>query len=392
MNATNPLRNAPRRAVVIFLLAVFFTFVALGLANDIIAVGRQSSTRLALSLLLSGASAVCYAAGGITLRSRFWKAFIPLFVLHMALLGLLSRRYPDSPHLHAMDAAQTEQLEKRLAFDGVATIITVCLGYVGFVHVFVSESKRHIRAQAEKAQLEAEMAAAREVQRLMLPDEAESFPGYSIQSVYRPALQLGGDFFQIVPAGADGFLLVLGDVAGKGLAAAMHVSMLVGVIRTVTLETNDPSIILRKLHDRLVGRTSGISTALVAHVSAEGSVTISNAGHLSPYLDGREIELPGALPLGIPEGGNYAATHFELQSGNRLTFYSDGVVEAQSESGELYGFERARAISTEPADTIAQKAVQFGQADDITVVTIERLAASGASPVNIVSAPSLAPA
>jgi len=96
--------------------------------------------------------------------------------------------------------------------------------------------------------------------------------------------------------------------------------------------------------------------------------------------------------LGIPEGGNYAATHFELQAGNRLTFYSDGVVEAQSESGELYGFERARAISTEPADTIAQKAVQFGQADDITVVTIERLAASGASPVNIVSAPSLAPA
>src|SRR4029079_9805534 len=128
---------------------------------------------------------------------------------------------------------------------------------------------------------------------------AESFPGYSIDSVYKPALQLGGDFFQILPAGHSGFLRVLGDVAGKGLAPAMHVSMLVGVIRTVALETCDPAIMLGRLHDRLVGRTSGISTALAAHVSSGGVVTIANAGHLSPYLDGKEIELPGALPLGI---------------------------------------------------------------------------------------------
>jgi len=253
--------------VIIFLLAVFFTFVTMGLANDIVSMGRQPSLRFGLSLLISGISAVCYATGGIIMRSKFWKAFIPLFIVHMGVLSLLARRYPDSPHLKQRDAVQTEQLEKRLAFDGVATIITVCLGYAGFVHVFVSEGRRHIRAQAEKAQLEAEMEAAREVQRVMLPDDAESFPGYSVDSVYRPALQLGGDFFQILPAVNNGFMLVLGDVAGKGLAAAMHVSMLVGVIRTVVLDTNDPGFVLRKLHDRLVGRSSGISTALAAHIS-----------------------------------------------------------------------------------------------------------------------------
>jgi hypothetical protein len=392
MSTTNPLRSAPRKAVVIFLLAVFFTFVAMGIANDIIAMGRQPSFRFGWSLLISGSFAVCYAVSGITLRSRIWKAFIPLFVLHMGLLSFLARRFPDMPHLRQMNVAETERVEKRLSFDGIAIMVTVCLGYIGFVHVFVSESKRHIRAQAEKAQLEAEMAAAREVQQLMLPDEAESFPGYSVESVYRPALQIGGDFFQILPVANNGFLLVLGDVAGKGLAAAMHVSMLVGVIRTVALETSDPAMMLRKLHDRLVGRTSGISTALAAHVSANGIVTIANAGHLSPYLDGIEIELPGALPLGIAEGGNYTSIRVELRPGSRLTFYSDGVVEAQNKAGELFGFDRVRAISTESADAIVDKAVQFGQADDITVVTIERSADRGTAVTGLTSVPNPAPA
>jgi stage II sporulation SpoE-like protein len=392
INATNPLRTTPRKSIVIFLLAVFFTFVTMGVANDIVAMGRQPPIRFGLSLFISGLSAVCYAVGGISLRSKFWKLFIPLFALHMGLLNFLARRYPETPHLRQMDTAQTERLEKRLVFDGFAIIITVCLGYVGFVYVFVSEGKRHIRAQAEKAQLEAEMEAAREVQRVMLPDVAESFPGYSVDSVYRPALQLGGDFFQILPALNNGFMLVLGDVAGKGLAAAMHVSMLVGVIRTVVLDSNDPAFVLSKLHDRLVGRSSGISTALAAHISDNGLVTIANAGHLSPYLDGREIELPGALPLGISEGGTYSPIRFELLPGSRLTFYSDGVVEAQNKTGELFGFDRVRAISTEPADAIVDKAVQFGQSDDITVVTVERLANSGAPGFSLTKAPSPAPA
>lgn len=392
MESTNPLRRAPRKSVIIFLLAVFFTFGVMALANDIMAVGRQPGIKLGISLVLSGLFAVSYAAGGISLRKKFFFLFVPLFAIQVLLMGYIAHVFPDAKASPQLDVAQTSRLEKRLVFDGIAMIVTVSLGYAGFVHVFVSETRRHIRAQAEKAQLEAELAAAREVQRLMLPEEAETFPGYLVDFVYRPALQLGGDFFQILPDGKNGFLLVLGDVAGKGLAAAMHVSMLVGVIRTVGLETNDPAVVLRRLHDRLVGRSSGISTALAAHVSANGLVTIANAGHLSPYLDGREIELPGALPLGIAEGGNYNAVRFELAPGGRLTFYSDGVVEAQSKTGELFGFERARAISNEAADAIVEKAVQFGQADDITVVTIQRLAGVEASGVRLAEAPRPMPA
>jgi serine phosphatase RsbU (regulator of sigma subunit) len=151
--------------------------------------------------------------------------------------------------------------------------------------------------------------------------------------------------------------------------------MLVGSIRILADTTHDPAVILRKLDDRLMGRTrGGFSTALAAFIAEDGWVTIANAGHLSPYLDGREIELQGALPLGIVSGTQYESMSFELRPGSRLTFYSDGVVEAQNVKGELFGFDRAEAMSMEPAAEIARSAVEFGQSDDITVVTIERLA------------------
>src|ERR1044071_4869792 len=99
MSTTNLLRSTPKKSTVIFLLAVFFTFVAMAAANDIISMGRQSSLRLGLSLFIAGSSAVCYAVAGITLRSKFWKAFFPVFALHMGLLALIGKKLPDSPRL-----------------------------------------------------------------------------------------------------------------------------------------------------------------------------------------------------------------------------------------------------------------------------------------------------
>jgi serine phosphatase RsbU (regulator of sigma subunit) len=170
-------------------------------------------------------------------------------------------------------------------------------------------------------------------------------------------------------------LLVVGDVAGKGLPAAMLVSMLVGAFRTAAAYGCAPAEVLAQLNERLIGRASGgFSTALAAHIAADGALTIANAGHLPPYLDGREIELPGALPLGIEKRARYEAVRLHLKPGSRLTFYSDGVIEAQNPAGELFGFERGKELSTRPAPDIAAEARQFGQVDDITVVTIRRAA------------------
>jgi serine phosphatase RsbU (regulator of sigma subunit) len=160
----------------------------------------------------------------------------------------------------------------------------------------------------------------------------------------------------------------------------MQVSVLVGAIRTAVAYTRDPSEILMQLNDRLLGRThGGFSTAIAAHIAADGTVTIANAGHLAPYLDGRELELPGALPLGIDAKVRYEAHSFVLAPGSRLVFYSDGVVEAMNSQGELLGFECAKELSTQPAAEIAAQARNFGQSDDITVVAIAREAAAEAA-------------
>jgi serine phosphatase RsbU (regulator of sigma subunit) len=217
------------------------------------------------------------------------------------------------------------------------------------------------------------MAAAREVQQVILPELFENIPGFTVESVYQPAQQVGGDFFQVLAASEGGLLLVFGDVAGKGLPAAMLVSVLVGAIRSAAEYTTHPAQLLANLNERLIGRTHGsFSTALAARIDAGGLVTIANAGHLSPYLDGVEVELPGALPLGIASAAIYETREFHLHPGSRLTFYSDGVIEAQNLQGELFGFERGKAVSTQPAAAIVKAAEEFGQSDDITVVAITR--------------------
>jgi len=375
MSTPSPWRTTPRLSIAIFLFAVFLLFASFGFVYDMTDLASVPTVRFVLSIVLTGLFAVCYAVSGISLRRKSAFVNLPLFGLQFFVMGFLNRRFPDSPQPLQMDAAQLAKMQHHLSLDSIATTIAVSLAYAGLLYVLISESRRNIRVQTEVTRLEGEMAAAQEVQQLIVPEQADSFPGFKVESVYRPAQQVGGDFFQILPAPRGGILVVVGDVAGKGLPAAMLVSVLVGSIRTAAEDTQDPAQILRKLNDSLFNRTRDkFCTALAAHIAANGQVTIASAGHLSPYLDGQELDLPGALPLGIANSQTYESTSFPFHQGSRLTFYSDGVVEAQNPQGQLFGFERAKAISTQPAQEIAEAAKQFGQEDDITVVTIERLA------------------
>jgi hypothetical protein len=300
---------------------------------------------------------------------------IPFFLYSLGIYGFIGARLLQQiPPLRSA-GLHAEQIVFALPAGisiGLADLGTLSF-YFSLVIIIVLRSTRMSRQQAL---LEGEMAAAREVQQVMLPDAVESVIGFTIESVYQPAKQVGGDFFQILPDSRGGLLIVVGDVAGNGLPAAMLVSVLVGAIRTAAAYSQSPSEVLCQLNERLVGRTHGaFSTALAAHITADGWVTIANAGHLSPYLDGKEVGLPGALPLGIVGNAAYETTQFHLPHGSRLTFYSDGVVEAQNQRGELFGFDRAKHISTQTAASIVQAAVQFGQSDDITVVAIRRASA-----------------
>jgi hypothetical protein len=238
---------------------------------------------------------------------------------------------------------------------------------------------RFTRARRREVWLAGELEAARQVQQVLLPDEQDQCPGFVVESVYQPAEQVGGDFFQQIADGQGGLLIVVGDVSGKGLPAAMMVSVLIGAIRTEAERGTTPAALLRSLNSRMMGRShEGFTTCLAAHITTDGLLTLANAGHIPPYLNGQEMDLPGALPLGILPHAVFQPATLKLTPGDRLTFVSDGVVEAQakspakspSKSKSLFGFERTRLLSRQPAAEIAQAARLFGQTDDITVVTV----------------------
>ncbi len=246
---------------------------------------------------------------------------------------------------------------------------------------------RFARSRRDEERLSAELESARTVQQVLIPTEIPSVPGCEIQCVYRPAGQVGGDFFQIIPIASGGTLIVIGDVSGKGMPAAMTVSLLVGTLRTLAHYTQSPSEILSAMNQRMLARSrGGFTTCLVIRIAPDYTLTVANAGHLAPYLQGRELEVVNGLPLGLAAESVYPETEVALPENAQLTLVTDGVVEARAHSGELLGFERAAILSTQPAASIAQAAQTFGQEDDITVLTLSRQH----SQAQLKSAPSLA--
>jgi Stage II sporulation protein E (SpoIIE) len=236
-----------------------------------------------------------------------------------------------------------------------------------------------IRDRGEKERMADELEASRAVQQVLIPEEIPSIPGFNIQSVYKPYGEVGGDFFQVLPVksdgGAGGVLAIIGDVSGKGMPAAMTVSLLVGTVRTLAHYTQSPGEILAAMNQRMMARSSGgFTTCLVLRADPNGTLTIANAGHIAPYLAGKELLLENGLPLGLAAETAYAESTFELGQRQRLTLLTDGVVEARSKTGALYGFERTAKLSSEPAEKVAQAAQAFGQCDDITVLTLTRTA------------------
>jgi hypothetical protein len=239
---------------------------------------------------------------------------------------------------------------------------------------------RFVHVSQDEQRSVAEIEAARSVQAMLIPTQLPSNHNFMLESAYLPANGVGGDFFQVLPLKDDSMLIVVGDVSGKGLQAAMNASTLVGALRNEL--SSDPATVLNRLNNVLLGATSGpgaasiqkgaasFATCVCARIYTDGTMTIANAGHVHPYRDGREMDLAADLPLGVIPNIVYEQATFQLNVGDRLIFLSDGVVEASNAHGELFGFERTQQVSNESARYIAQTAKRFGQTDDITVVSL----------------------
>ncbi|MDE3187918.1 MAG: SpoIIE family protein phosphatase [Acidobacteriota bacterium] len=232
---------------------------------------------------------------------------------------------------------------------------------------------RFARTRRDEERYASEIEAARIIQQVLIPDATSAVPGFQIESVYKPAGEVGGDFFQIVPTGSGGVLIVVGDVSGKGMPAAMTVSLLVGTFRTLTNYTQNPGSILAGMNQQMLARSQGgFTTCLVLRAGLDGMLTMANAGHIPPYLNGKELALENGLPLGLSAESAYAECTYSLDCHARLTLLTDGVVEATNGKRELFGFERAERIIHQSAAAIADAAQRWGQEDDITVLTVAR--------------------
>jgi hypothetical protein len=235
--------------------------------------------------------------------------------------------------------------------------------------------QRYFAGQRDRDQLQQEMEQARQVQQILVPNALPVLSAFRLESEYRSARHVGGDFFQIL-SGQDGsLLLIIGDVSGKGLKAAMLVSMIVGTIRAVVEQTEEPLSILEDLNRQMCGRIGQqFATCLVVRIASGGGCVLANAGHLAPYLNGREMTLAGSVPLGIVENAQFELLSFTLEPDERLVMITDGIVEAQDAKQQLFGFERTAELvgRTNSAAEVAAAAQSFGQQDDITVLSVIR--------------------
>ncbi len=248
--------------------------------------------------------------------------------------------------------------------------ITLCV-LVALLALLFREQQQTAK---DRAVLAGEMQAASEIQRMLAPSTIETAPGIQIEVAFFPMREVGGDFYlcRVLPDGRQRILI--GDVSGKGAAAAMAAALLLGAAAARDLDS--PADLLSHLNRVLCeNHLSGFATCLCADVTLNGTVTLANAGHLPPYCDGREIVLDSGLPLGIDSAIEYSLATLTLSTGESLTFLSDGVVEARNKAGELFGFDRTSAISAQSAESVARAALSFGQADDITVLTLKLVSA-----------------
>jgi len=264
------------------------------------------------------------------------------------------------------------------------TLLLISIVYAVFR--FSIEERRRQNA------LEQEFKNARELQQVLVPETLPALPGFAVTSAYRPAKEVGGDFFQIIPVEGGSTLIILGDVSGKGLKAAMAVSLIVGAARMVADFTDSPAEMLAGLNRRLYGRLQGgFATCVAMRIDPSGHCIIASAGHPAPFLNTHELNLPGALPLGVQPNVQYEETTIRFRVGDHFSLYTDGLLEARNQAGELYGFARLQDLfATNPnAAQATEAAVSFGQDDDITVLTLTRLATGVESTTRLII-PSLA--
>jgi steroid delta-isomerase-like uncharacterized protein len=256
-------------------------------------------------------------------------------------------------------------------------------------------TQQHLEQELrERERVERELRVARSIQQASLPKEVPELEDWQISPLYRPAREVGGDFYDFFELEDGQVGVVVGDATGKGVPAALVMSTTCGMLRAVSqaLPSSSPGEIVERVNEALCPNIAPNTFVTCFYAILEpksGSLSYANAGHDLPYVrrsggDAEELRARG-MPLGLMPGMGYEEKEIELDVGEGVFFYSDGLVEAHDPEGEMFGFPRLRALVAEHAeerplgDYLLEELYSFvgegwEQEDDITLLTLRRSA------------------
>ena len=243
----------------------------------------------------------------------------------------------------------------------------------------------------KRERLEGELEVARLIQQNFLPKELPDLPGWQVAAYYRPASEVGGDFYDFIelPDGQVG--LVVGDVTDKGMPAAMVMAATRSLLRAAAQRLVNPGEVLGRVNELLCPDIppNMFVTCLYAVLDpATGRLRYANAGHNVPYVlttEGVGEFRATGMPLGLMPSMVYEEKGANLAPGETMLLYSDGLVEAHNAEREMFGFPRLAAVMTDRPQSVSLidrllssldsfTSLDWEQEDDITLVSIERAA------------------
>jgi phosphoserine phosphatase RsbU/P len=243
-----------------------------------------------------------------------------------------------------------------------------------YIAIALENARLYEESRVSERRLRSDLDTAREIQRQLLPTGAREVPGLDLAAAYVPARELGGDFYDFLPYGEGRLALALGDVSGKGTAAALYGSLAIGTVREIVVDhASEPAKMLALLNQRLHGarlESRFIAMLFATFDAPTRRLTLSNAGGPYPLLvrDGQVevIRLEG-VPLGLMPGTQYDETTVDLQPGDVVLFASDGILESVNAQHEEFGEERLTALlaAISQEDSASAIAEQILNATDV---------------------------
>jgi serine phosphatase RsbU (regulator of sigma subunit) len=317
------------------------------------------------------------SAQSVVLQLLRSSAVIPLFCTPRRQAGPVEERAPrellGAVYLDSKRTATFSALDRKI------------LDALGAQAGSILENAKLIENERERQRLEQELSIAREIQQALVPQGLRDYPHFSISGLLRPCDEVGGDYFDVFPMPDGRVALLIADVAGKGLGAALVTTMLQGALSGMTLGV-EPVKVFNHMNQFLCDRASAArcATMFFGLLEPGGALEFVRAGHPTPLLmrGGKVSELysTGSFPLGLVEGASYDSSRIQLEPGDTLLLYTDGVTEAEDRDRELFQDTRLKEVFGRHQDS-SLKSLQDGifsaieefagdasQSDDLTLL------------------------